>query len=111
MTAKHRSMNVAGRMRAASWTTLNFNFRHTFVPYIIFFIILHCAIYRSTQAHKHEQLTAKIHQNYIYKRQRLSSDCLNTPSEVAEKVCSRVALCLEKLISKVKVNFELNLVH
>jgi len=74
-------------------------------------MIFHCAIYGSTQAHKHEQLTAKIHQNYIYKLQRLSSDCLNTPTEVAEKVCSRVALCLEKLISKVKVNFELNLVH
>ena len=30
-----------------------------------FLFILYYAIYGSTQAHKHEQLTAKIHQNYI----------------------------------------------
>jgi len=32
---------------------------------IIIITILYYAIYGSTQAHKHEQLTAKIHQNYI----------------------------------------------
>jgi len=32
---------------------------------IIIIIILYYAIYGSTQAHKHKQLTAKIHQNYI----------------------------------------------